>query len=51
MTFISVFGMAVFLVSLLPHFDKPKYLILKGIMFLILGISAGAAMVHIGFFP
>ena len=47
----SLFGLTVFAVSMIPAFDKPKWQKVKGLMFLFLGISAGIAMVHMSFFP
>ena len=46
----TVFGLTIFAISLSSKFDKPRYTKLKGILFLMLGISAGAAMVHLNFF-
>ena len=47
----TIYGFAVFLIMLLPHFDKPKYHKIKGIMFLVLGISAGIAIMQARIFP
>lgn len=41
--------LAVFIVSLWPRFDKPKYRKLRGILFIILGLLAIAPMAHIVF--
>ena len=50
LSFMSIFGLIIFGISLSNKFDRPKYTKLKGILFLMLGISAGAAIVHINFF-
>ena len=51
LSFMTIFGLVIFGVSLSNHFDKPEYLKLKGGLFLLLGISAGIALVHIDQFP
>jgi len=51
MVFITVYGLTVFGVMMAPHFDKPKYMKIKGILFLVFGISAGTGMAQISFFP
>lgn len=48
--FISVFALAVFLGSLSPSFNKAENRRLRGVLFLILGISAGVPIVHLMFF-
>lgn len=40
----------VFLVSLWPKFDKPQYRVLRGTLFVTLGLSAAIPFIHQGFF-
>ncbi len=49
--FISSFGVIIFAIMLIPQFDKPQFLKLKGGLFLLFGISAGIAIVQFDFFP
>ena len=48
--FISVFGIGTFLYSLTKDFNLPKRRTLRGILFLIFGISSGFSVIHMSFF-
>lgn len=49
MTSISVFCFLVFVVSLWSKFDKPKFRVLRGVLFVILGLLGIIPFVHTAF--
>ena len=49
MTAMSIACLAVFFVSLWPKFDKPKYRVLRGTLFVILGLLGIVPFVHYTF--
>ena len=48
--FITTFGVGTFLYSLTDDFNKPQRRTLRGILFLIFGLSAGVPILHMAFF-
>ena len=48
--FITTFGIGTFLYSLTDDFNKPQRRTLRGILFLIFGLSAGVPILHMAFF-
>ena len=48
--FITTFGLGTFLYSLTDDFNKPQRRTLRGILFLIFGLSAGVPILHMAFF-
>jgi predicted membrane channel-forming protein YqfA (hemolysin III family) len=49
MTAQSIACFSVFVISLWPKFDKPKYRVLRGTLFVILGLVAVVPLTHIYF--
>ena len=47
----TVYGLTVFGITMSNHFDRPKYHKIKGILFIVLGISAGIAILHMCLSP
>jgi len=50
LSLITTFSVGVFLYSLKDDFASPKRRTLRGVLYLILGISAGVPMIHLAFF-
>lgn len=47
LTFISIFAIIVFIVSVRPDFNTPEKRKFRGILFLILGLSSAAPIIHL----
>ncbi len=50
MLFITIFGIIVFIISIREEFTKKEYHKIKGILFLIFGVSAGLPVIHLKLF-